>query len=138
MLGASNIGKTCLLQKWKFGLFLPKEKYNISTGIRKFTRRLIDGDNNYCEAEIWDSQGYIPVETAILSVQLQTQSLPDSYVICFDVSNRLSFKYAVDLTKKISGMNRNNLVYLLGLKGFIISFNFVISYLTIFYSISRQ
>lgn len=97
LLGASNVGKTCLIHRWISGTFSANQTSTVGSA---YFSQILEFEGNSYEINIWDTAG-----------QEQFHSLTPVYcqgssagLIVFDVINRNSFEEVqnyIDLIKNV-------------------------------------
>eukprot|EP01084_Bolivina_argentea_P134758 237591_1 len=112
IIGDSRVGKTSLMCRYVKNVF---SEYVISSmGVDSMVNKEKLSDNSIMEIEIWDTAG----QERFQSVCRNFYRLADAIIVCFDVTNKLSFTNCGNWRKQIENCAKDNvIVVLVGCKG---------------------
>uniref|UniRef100_A0A3Q3X985 Ras-related protein Rab-19 n=1 Tax=Mola mola TaxID=94237 RepID=A0A3Q3X985_MOLML len=85
LVGDSNVGKTCVVQSFKSGIFMEKQQNTIGVD---FTVRTLDIDGKKVKMQVWDTAGQERFRTITQSYYRSAHGA----VVAYDITRRSTFE----------------------------------------------
>uniref|UniRef100_A0A3P9Q8D2 Ras-related protein Rab-19 n=1 Tax=Poecilia reticulata TaxID=8081 RepID=A0A3P9Q8D2_POERE len=85
LVGDSDVGKTCMVQRFKSGLFIEKQQNTIGVD---FTVRTLDIDGKKVKMQVWDTAGQERFRTITQSYYRSAHGA----MVAYDISRRSTFE----------------------------------------------
>lgn len=85
LIGDSNVGKTCVVQRFKSGMFIEKQQNTIGVD---FTVRTLDIDGKKVKLQVWDTAGQERFRTITQSYYRSAHGA----MVAYDITRRSTFE----------------------------------------------
>ncbi|KAK7891704.1 hypothetical protein WMY93_023667 [Mugilogobius chulae] len=85
LVGDSNVGKTCVVQRFKSGIFIEKQQNTIGVD---FTVRTLDIDGKKVKLQVWDTAGQERFRTITQSYYRSAHGA----MVAYDITRRSTFE----------------------------------------------
>uniref|UniRef100_A0A8C9YZE6 Ras-related protein Rab-19 n=1 Tax=Sander lucioperca TaxID=283035 RepID=A0A8C9YZE6_SANLU len=106
LIGDSNVGKTCLVQNFKSGIFSEKQQNTIGVD---FTVRTVDIDGKKVKMQVWDTAGQERFRTITQSYYRSAHGA----IIAYDITRRPTFDSVAHWIKEVELYGATNIVLVL-------------------------
>ncbi|XP_031721613.1 ras-related protein Rab-19-like [Anarrhichthys ocellatus] len=106
LIGESNVGKTCLVQNFKSGLFSERQQNTIGVD---FTVRTVDIDGKRVKMQVWDTAGQERFRTITQSYYRSAHGA----IIAYDITRRPTFESMAHWMKEVELYGASNVVLVL-------------------------
>ncbi|KAL3048535.1 hypothetical protein OYC64_007148 [Pagothenia borchgrevinki] len=106
LIGDSNVGKTCLVQNFKSGIFSEKQQNTIGVD---FTVRTVDIDGKKVKMQVWDTAGQERFRTITQSYYRSAHGA----IIAYDITRQGTFDSVTHWIKEVEIYGANNVVLVL-------------------------
>ncbi|XP_077400111.1 ras-related protein Rab-19-like [Vanacampus margaritifer] len=106
LIGDSNVGKTCVVQNFKSGVFSEKQQNTIGVD---FTVRTLDIEGKKIKMQVWDTAGQERFRTITQSYYRSAHGA----VITYDITRRATFESVSDWIQEVELYGAANVVLVL-------------------------
>ncbi|KAK5876923.1 hypothetical protein CesoFtcFv8_026226 [Champsocephalus esox] len=106
LIGDSNVGKTCLVQNFKSGIFSERQQNTIGVD---FTVRTVDIDGKKVKMQVWDTAGQERFRTITQSYYRSAHGA----IIAYDITRQGTFDSVTHWIKEVEIYGANNVVLVL-------------------------
>ncbi|XP_075967866.1 ras-related protein Rab-19-like [Anarhichas minor] len=106
LIGESNVGKTCLVQNFKSGIFSERQQNTIGVD---FTVRTVDIDGRRVKMQVWDTAGQERFRTITQSYYRSAHGA----IIAYDITRRPTFDSVAHWMKEVALYGASNVVLVL-------------------------
>lgn len=106
LIGDSNVGKTCVVQNFKSGVFSEKQQNTIGVD---FTVRTVDIEGKRVKMQVWDTAGQERFRTITQSYYRSAHGA----MIAYDVTRRSTFDSVTHWIKEVELYGATNIVLVL-------------------------
>ncbi|XP_068572883.1 ras-related protein Rab-19-like [Cebidichthys violaceus] len=106
LIGESNVGKTCLVQNFKSGIFSERQQNTIGVD---FTVRTVDIDGRRVKMQVWDTAGQERFRTITQSYYRSAHGA----IIAYDITRRPTFDSVAHWIKEVELYGASNVVLVL-------------------------
>ncbi|KAK9525643.1 hypothetical protein VZT92_016329 [Zoarces viviparus] len=106
LIGESNVGKTCLVQNFKSGIFSERQQNTIGVD---FTVRTVDVDGRRVKMQVWDTAGQERFRTITQSYYRSAHGA----IIAYDITRRPTFDSVAHWMKEVELYGASNVVLVL-------------------------
>ncbi|KAK5849290.1 hypothetical protein PBY51_008942 [Eleginops maclovinus] len=106
LIGDSNVGKTCLVQNFKSGIFSERQQNTIGVD---FTVRTVDIEGKKVKMQVWDTAGQERFRTITQSYYRSAHGA----IIAYDITRHATFDSVSHWIKEVELYGANNVVLVL-------------------------
>ncbi|XP_056280868.1 ras-related protein Rab-19-like [Pseudoliparis swirei] len=106
LIGDSNVGKTCLVQNFKSGIFSERQQNTIGVD---FTVRTVDIEGKRVKMQVWDTAGQERFRTITQSYYRSAHGA----IIAYDITRRPTFDSVENWIKEVETYGASNVVLVL-------------------------
>ncbi|KAI9516826.1 Ras- protein Rab-19 [Dissostichus eleginoides] len=106
LIGDSNVGKTCLVQNFKSGIFSERQQNTIGVD---FTVRTVDIEGKKVKMQVWDTAGQERFRTITQSYYRSAHGA----IIAYDITRQGTFDSVTHWIKEVEIYGANNVVLVL-------------------------
>ncbi|XP_034382700.1 ras-related protein Rab-19-like [Cyclopterus lumpus] len=106
LVGDSNVGKTCLVQNFKSGIFSERQQNTIGVD---FTVRTVDIEGKRVKMQVWDTAGQERFRTITQSYYRSAHGA----IIAYDITRRPTFDSVANWIKEVETYGASNVVLVL-------------------------
>lgn len=106
LIGDSNVGKTCVVQNFKSGIFSEKQQNTIGVD---FTVRTVDIEGKKVKMQVWDTAGQERFRTITQSYYRSAHGA----IIAYDITRRPTFDSVTHWIKEVELYGATNVVLVL-------------------------
>ncbi|KAM6896682.1 ras-related protein Rab-19-like [Lycodopsis pacificus] len=106
LIGESNVGKTCLVQNFKSGIFSERQQNTIGVD---FTVRTVDIDGRRVKMQVWDTAGQERFRTITQSYYRSAHGA----IIAYDITRHPTFDSVTHWIKEVELYGASNVVLVL-------------------------
>ncbi|KAM8908517.1 ras-related protein Rab-19-like [Spinachia spinachia] len=106
LIGDSNVGKTCLVQNFKSGIFSERQQNTIGVD---FTVRTVDIEGKKVKMQVWDTAGQERFRTITQSYYRSAHGA----IIAYDLTRHTTFDSVAHWIKEVELYGANNVVLVL-------------------------
>ncbi|XP_019947902.1 ras-related protein Rab-19-like [Paralichthys olivaceus] len=106
LIGDSNVGKTCVVQNFKSGIYAERQQNTIGVD---FTVRTVDIDGKKVKIQVWDTAGQERFRTITQSYYRSAHGA----MIAYDITRRSTFDSVTHWIKEVELYGANNVVLVL-------------------------
>lgn len=106
LIGDSNVGKTCVVQNFKSGLFSERQQNTIGVD---FTVRTLDIDGKKVKMQVWDTAGQERFRTITQSYYRSAHGA----MIAYDITRRSTFDSVTHWIKEVELYGATNIILVL-------------------------
>ncbi|XP_074482353.1 ras-related protein Rab-19-like [Sebastes fasciatus] len=106
LIGDSNVGKTCVVQNFKSGIFSERQQNTIGVD---FTVRTVDIDGKKVKMQVWDTAGQERFRTITQSYYRSAHGA----IIAYDITRRPTFDSVNHWIKEVGIYGASNVVLVL-------------------------
>ncbi|XP_068442535.1 ras-related protein Rab-19-like [Clinocottus analis] len=106
LIGDSNVGKTCLVQNFKSGIFSERQQNTIGVD---FTVRTVDIEGKRVKMQVWDTAGQERFRTITQSYYRSAHGA----IIVYDITRSPTFDSVANWIKEVENYGASNVVLVL-------------------------
>ncbi|XP_022605029.1 ras-related protein Rab-19-like [Seriola dumerili] len=106
LIGDSNVGKTCVVQNFKSGIFAERQQNTIGVD---FTVRTLDIEGKKVKMQVWDTAGQERFRTITQSYYRSAHGA----MIAYDITRRSTFDSVTHWIKEVEQFGATNIVLVL-------------------------
>ncbi|CAF95873.1 unnamed protein product, partial [Tetraodon nigroviridis] len=106
LVGDSNVGKTCVVQSFKSGIFMEKQQNTIGVD---FTVRTIDIDGKKVKMQVWDTAGQERFRTITQSYYRSAHGA----MVAYDITRRSTFESVSHWIREVEHYGASSVVLIL-------------------------
>ncbi|XP_023273659.1 ras-related protein Rab-19-like [Seriola lalandi dorsalis] len=106
LIGDSNVGKTCVVQNFKSGIFTERQQNTIGVD---FTVRTLDIEGKKVKMQVWDTAGQERFRTITQSYYRSAHGA----MIAYDITRRSTFDSVTHWIKEVEQFGATNIVLVL-------------------------
>lgn len=106
LIGDSNVGKTCVVQNFKSGIFSEKQQNTIGVD---FSVRTVDIEGKKVKMQVWDTAGQERFRTITQSYYRSAHGA----IIAYDITRRTTFDSVTHWIKEVELYGASNVVLVL-------------------------
>uniref|UniRef100_A0A1A7YYY7 Ras-related protein Rab-19 n=1 Tax=Iconisemion striatum TaxID=60296 RepID=A0A1A7YYY7_9TELE len=106
LVGDSDVGKTCMVQRFKSGIFIEKQHNTIGVD---FTVRTLDIDGKKVKMQVWDTAGQERFRTITQSYYRSAHGA----MVAYDISRRSTFESVPHWIREVEQYGAANVVVIL-------------------------
>uniref|UniRef100_A0A3B5PVK6 Ras-related protein Rab-19 n=1 Tax=Xiphophorus maculatus TaxID=8083 RepID=A0A3B5PVK6_XIPMA len=106
LVGDSDVGKTCMVQRFKSGIFIEKQQNTIGVD---FTVRTLDIDGKKVKMQVWDTAGQERFRTITQSYYRSAHGA----MVAYDISRRRTFESVPHWIREVEQYGAANVVVIL-------------------------
>ncbi|XP_056271747.1 ras-related protein Rab-19 [Pseudoliparis swirei] len=106
LVGDSNVGKTCVVQSFKSGIFIEKQQNTIGVD---FTVRTLDVDGKKVKMQVWDTAGQERFRTITQSYYRSAHGA----MVTYDITRRSTFESAPHWIREVEQFGASSVLLIL-------------------------
>lgn len=106
LVGDSNVGKTCVVQRFKSGIFIEKQQNTIGVD---FTVRTLDIDGKKVKLQVWDTAGQERFRTITQSYYRSAHGA----MVAYDITRRSTFESVSHWIREVEQYGAASIVLIL-------------------------
>ncbi|XP_037623850.1 ras-related protein Rab-19 [Sebastes umbrosus] len=106
LVGDSDVGKTCVVQRFKSGIFIEKQQNTIGVD---FTVRTLDIDGKKVKMQVWDTAGQERFRTITQSYYRSAHGA----IVAYDITRRTTFESVTHWIREVEQFGAASVVLIL-------------------------